>query len=234
MSEFASNVNSWTLFATRNAANSNSAFLRMTCLRTNSSSCHRNCLPISSFRELRFSMCSLMPKGVVCWKLLKTLSIGYVKLNDGVIDKILEGSPVLENLELYYFFGFTCLHFSKANLKILILREFWDLMDIYEGDGGIFNEFWDFYLEISTPNLQSLEILGFLGSMNCQLADVSSLVDTSLNRYLTSYVHDVHDEYEWHQNVLRGLLESLVHVKNLTLGSWALKVGLSSILFLFS
>ncbi|KAF5945507.1 hypothetical protein HYC85_015735 [Camellia sinensis] len=24
----------------------------------------------------------LMPKGVVCWKLLKTLSIGHVKLND--------------------------------------------------------------------------------------------------------------------------------------------------------
>ncbi|XP_028098082.1 uncharacterized protein LOC114297794 [Camellia sinensis] len=57
--------------------------------------------------------------------------------------------------------------------------------------------------------------------MNCQLADVSALVNTNLNCYLTSYVHD---DYEWHQNVLRGLLESLVHVKNLTLGSWALKV----------
>ncbi|KAI8021651.1 hypothetical protein LOK49_LG03G00830 [Camellia lanceoleosa] len=119
----------------------------------------------SSFRELRFSMCSLMPKGIVCWKLLKTLSIGYVKLNDGVIDKILEGSPVLENLELYCFYGFTRLLISKASLKILILREFWDLMDIYEGNGGIFNEFWDFDLEISTPNLQSLEISEFLGSM---------------------------------------------------------------------
>lgn len=115
MSEFASNINSWTLFVLPQE------------LFTN-----------SSFRELRFSLCSLMPKGVVCWKLLKTLSIGHVKLNDGVIDKILEGSPVLENLELYYFYGFTRLHVSKANLKILILREFWELMDIYEGDGGIF------------------------------------------------------------------------------------------------
>ncbi|KAL7260443.1 hypothetical protein ACSBR1_006161 [Camellia fascicularis] len=155
----------------------------------------------SSFRELRFSMCSLMPKGVICWKLLKTLSIGYVKLNDGVIDKLLEGSPILENLELYYFYGFTRLHISKASLKILILREFWDLIDIYEGDGGIFNEFWDFDLEISTPNLQSLEILGFSGSTNCRL---SSLVVTNLNCYLTSYVHDVNDDYKWHQNVFLG------------------------------
>ncbi|KAF5949362.1 hypothetical protein HYC85_011355 [Camellia sinensis] len=181
-------------------------------------------LPHELFANFILQRIALMPKGVVYWKLMKTLSIGYVKLNDGVIDKILEGSPILENLELYYFYGFTRLHISKANLKIFILREFWDLMDIYEGDSGIFNEFWDFYLEISTPNLHSLEISGFLGSMNCRLADVSSLVDTSLNCYLTSYVHDVHDEYEWHQNVLRGLLESLVHVKNLTLGYWALKV----------
>ncbi|CAL5396610.1 unnamed protein product [Camellia sinensis] len=166
VSEFTSNINSWTLFTTRNAAKELQLKLRIP--EDDLSEDELFVLPQelftnSSFRELRFSICNLMPKGVVCWKLLKTLPIGYVKLNDGVIDKILEGSPVLENLELYYFYG----------------------------------------------------------SMNCQLADVSALVNTNLNCYLTSYVHD---DYEWHQNVLRGLLESLVHVKNLTLGSWALKV----------
>ncbi|CAL5399763.1 unnamed protein product [Camellia sinensis] len=174
VSEFTSNINSWTLFTTRNAAKELQLKLRIP--EDDLSEDELFVLPQelftnSSFRELRFSICNLMPKGVVCWKLLKTLPIGYVKLNDGVIDKILEGSPVLENLELYYFY---------------VIGDF-----------------------------------GFLGSMNCQLADVSALVNTNLNCYLTSYVHD---DYEWHQNVLRGLLESLVHVKNLTLGSWALKV----------
>ncbi|GMP58972.1 hypothetical protein CsSME_00022440 [Camellia sinensis var. sinensis] len=127
VSEFTSNINSWTLFTTRNAAKELQLKLRIP--EDDLSEDELFVLPQelftnSSFRELRFSICNLMPKGVVCWKLLKTLPIGYVKLNDGVIDKILEGSPVLENLELYYFYGFTHLHISKASLKILILREF--------------------------------------------------------------------------------------------------------------
>ncbi|THF99418.1 hypothetical protein TEA_016441 [Camellia sinensis var. sinensis] len=173
----------------------------------------------SSFTELRFSLCTVMPKGVVCWKLLKKLSIGYVKLNDGVMGKILAGSPVLENLELYYFYGITRLHVVNARLKKLILREFWEeevYMDEEEDEPYS-------VLEILAPNLPSLEILGCFGRTNCWLADVSSLVDATLNCDFTIDDEDLDDDFEWHQNISRRLLQSLVHVKNLTLGTWLLQ-----------
>ncbi|GMP58963.1 hypothetical protein CsSME_00022434 [Camellia sinensis var. sinensis] len=222
-SRFSSNVNLWTRFATRNAAeelhlefhtadnylHEDVRFVLPQLLFTN-----------SSFTELRFSLCTVMPKGVVCWKLLKKLSIGYVKLNDGVMGKILAGSPVLENLELYYFYGITRLHVVNARLKKLILREFWEeevYMDEEEDEPYS-------VLEILAPNLPSLEILGCFGRTNCWLADVSSLVDATLNCDFTIDDEDLDDDFEWHQNISRRLLQSLVHVKNLTLGTWLLQI----------
>ncbi|GMP58937.1 hypothetical protein CsSME_00022418 [Camellia sinensis var. sinensis] len=233
-SRFSSNVNLWTRFATRNAAeklhlefhtadnylHEDVRFVLPQLLFTN-----------SSFTELRFSLCSVIPKGVVCWKSLKKLSIGYVKLNDGVIGKILAGSPVLENLELYYFYGITRLHVVNASLKKLILREFWEEeVDMDEEEDEHYS-----VLEILAPNLTSLEILGCFGRTNCWLADVSSLVDATLNCDFTIDDDDLDDDdldddFEWHQNISRRLLQSLVHVKNLTLGTWLLQVCLSIII----
>ncbi|KAE9461765.1 hypothetical protein C3L33_06326, partial [Rhododendron williamsianum] len=167
----------------------------------------------TSFRELHFSLCRVKPKGVVGWNSLKKLSIGYVVLTDELIQKILRGSPVLEILELYYFQGVSRLHLSYASLKKLILREYWD--DINNSD--------DSKLEISAPYLQSLEMLGCLERKNCRLLDVSSLVDATLSFDLR-HEEDVLEDYERDQNILRRLLESLAHVKNITLGTWALQV----------
>ncbi|GFZ03127.1 hypothetical protein Acr_15g0017350 [Actinidia rufa] len=131
----------------------------------------------SSFRELRFSRCHVVPKGVVAWNSLKKLSIGYVKLSDDVIQKILEGSPVLEILEFYFFYGIKCLRVGNANLKKLVLRDIWE--DIWEDTLSDEEQIDNSDLEISGPNLQSLEILGHLKS--CRVGDVSSLVDATLN-----------------------------------------------------
>ncbi|KAE9461758.1 hypothetical protein C3L33_06328, partial [Rhododendron williamsianum] len=167
-----------------------------------------------SFRELHFSLCRVTPKGGVDWNSLKKLSIGYVVLSDEVIHKILVGSPVLEILELYYFHSVSRLHFSNASLKKLILREYWD-------DHSNFDES---KLEISAPNLESLEMLGCLGRKICRLVDVSSLVDATLKFDLCHKEADVLEDYERDQNILRRLLESLANVKNITLGTWALQV----------
>ncbi|KAL7240378.1 hypothetical protein ACSBR2_006097 [Camellia fascicularis] len=81
-SRFASNVNLWTRFATRDATEGlqlqfytaaeglkeEDRFVFPQLLFTN-----------STFRELSFCFCSVAPKQVVDWKLLKKLSIGYVK-----------------------------------------------------------------------------------------------------------------------------------------------------------
>ncbi|KAG5516736.1 hypothetical protein RHGRI_037464 [Rhododendron griersonianum] len=166
----------------------------------------------SSFRELHFSSCSVTPKAGVDWNSLKKLSIGYVGLSDEVIQKILVGSPVLEILELYYFHGVSRLHFGNASLKKLILREYWDnKCDYFDGNN---NNLDDSQLEISAPNLQSLEMLGCLGRKDCRLVDVSSLVDATLDFDLRHEEEDVLEDYERDQNMLRRLVERLAHVKS--------------------
>ncbi|KAL6990960.1 hypothetical protein U1Q18_009080 [Sarracenia purpurea var. burkii] len=173
----------------------------------------------SSLRELHFSFCSVVPTRVVCWKSLKKLSIGWVKLSDDVIQKILVGSPVLEILELYHFYGVNRLHITGASVKKLILEKGWPKMNYSE-------------LEISMPNLQSLEILGAFGGLNCRLVDITSLgAFGGLNCRLvdvTSLVEVTLDfdlDYERHLNILRDLLESLVNVKNIKLGTRAIQVN---------
>ncbi|KAL7240367.1 hypothetical protein ACSBR2_006086 [Camellia fascicularis] len=152
--------------------------------------------------------------------------VNWVELSDDVIQKILEGTPVLEILELYYFYGFTRLHVNQPSLKKLILRRFWHCQfwdSIEDEEGGIDNEH-DFTIEISAPHLQSLEISGSFWIMCCLLADVSSLVDATLNCNFECYDDHRHHDYEWYQNILRLLLRRLVHVKKLTLGSWVLQL----------
>ncbi|KAG5516751.1 hypothetical protein RHGRI_037478 [Rhododendron griersonianum] len=173
----------------------------------------------SSFKVLQFSKCNVMPKGVVCWNSLKKLSIGYAGLSEDVIQKILAGSPVLEILELYYFYGFNRLHISNASVKKLILRDFWEHNEEVEEEYQI-----DRYLsmlEVSAPHLHSLEILGHLRDKICRLGDVSSLVDANLNFYMEIYHSYDNVSYV---NMLRGLLQSLVHVKKITLGTLAIQV----------
>lgn len=67
----------------------------------------------SWFKELQFSRCRVIPKGIVAWFLLKKLSIGYLKLSNDVTERILLGSPVLEILELDSGEGFSCLAINK-------------------------------------------------------------------------------------------------------------------------
>ncbi|KAF7119399.1 hypothetical protein RHSIM_Rhsim13G0173400 [Rhododendron simsii] len=303
----------------------------------------------SSFKRLGFSLCRVIPKGNVAWNSLKKLSIGYVKLSDGVIEKILAGSPVLEVLELCNYGGFSRLDLSNTSVKKLILREFWegyvpdwendidseeddedddneseeeesDGEDDDDGENNFFNlniehdnseeeavdgehnyseeeesdgehndseeeesdgelnsseeeesdsehnnseeeesdgelnsseeeesdgehnnseeeesdgehgdseeddgehdhseedevdsEHDNERLEISAPYLRSLEISGCI-PRNCQLSNISSLVDATLDCDLDRY-----DDNERIQDTFRGLLESLVHVKRLTL-----------------
>ncbi|XP_058199017.1 F-box/LRR-repeat protein At1g55660-like [Rhododendron vialii] len=320
----------------------------------------------SSFKSLGFSLCRVIPKGNVAWNSLKKLSIGYVKLSDGVIEKILAGSPVLEVLELCNYGGFSRLDLSNTSVKKLILREFWegyvpdrehdndseeddedddseseeeesDGEDDDDGENNFFylniehdnseeeaedgehnyseeeesdgehndseeeesdgelnsseeeesdgehndseeeesdgklnsseeeesdgehnnseeeeddgehgdseeddgehddseeddgehddseedevdSEHDNERLEISAPYLRSLEISGCI-PRNCQLRNISSLVDATLDCDLDRY-----DDNERIQDTLRGLLESLVHVKRLTLGAQAAKL----------
>ncbi|KAA8515351.1 hypothetical protein F0562_018419 [Nyssa sinensis] len=119
------------------------------------------------------------------------------------------GCPLLEVLELYNFMGFRRVDVTSPSLRTLKLKDFWYSCD--DDDGAL--------LEILAPNLRSLEISGYLYKMKCRLVNVSSLVDANLSFDLDTPA-DSSDDYEECRYIVLELLESLRHVKQLTIGSW--------------
>ncbi|KAG5516781.1 hypothetical protein RHGRI_037506 [Rhododendron griersonianum] len=209
---FASNVDSWTRFAAGKGVEELDLQLCPDATDTE----YEHELPQllydnSWFKELRFSHCSVIPKGNVAWYSLKKLSIGDVELSNDVIERILAGSPVLETLELHTCEGFSRLAVTNSCVKKLILRNCLDFLSD------------DKRLEISAPYLLSLEMSGYLGS-NCRFTNISSLVDAVFNCEFRCKVEDRANGYERIQNIVVVFLASLLHVKNLTLGTWAIQV----------
>ncbi|KAL6990969.1 hypothetical protein U1Q18_009089 [Sarracenia purpurea var. burkii] len=200
---FTSNLNLWTRFAGTNGTEELHLELDGLTDKLDGDDCYvlpQLLFANSSFKELRFSFCSLVSIGVVCWKSLKKLSIGYMKLSNDLIQNILVGSLVLEILELDHFYGINCLHVSNVSVKKLILSQIWSGM----------TEDLNSELEISTPNLQSLEILGCFEEVHCRLVDVTFLVEVTLEfdndlRYNEERIGC----YERSVNTLRGLLRAL-------------------------
>ncbi|KAL4559161.1 hypothetical protein LXL04_031295 [Taraxacum kok-saghyz] len=58
----------------------------------------------SCFTDLKLSCFTLNPSGVISWKNLRSLCIASQNLNEHLIINILSGSPLLENLELEYYY----------------------------------------------------------------------------------------------------------------------------------
>ncbi|KAG5516762.1 hypothetical protein RHGRI_037486 [Rhododendron griersonianum] len=220
--DYASNVHLWIRFATgRGTEELQLDFDLSDLYEDDSYLLPQHLYTNSSLKALQFSMCNVMPKVVVCWNSLKKLTIGYAKLSEDVIQKILAGSPVLEILELYYFYGFNSLRVSNASVKKLILRDVWEheeqeVEEEYQIDG------YHSVIEISAPHLHLLEISGSLGDKIYRLGNVSSLVDAILNFHKRIDSDDSND-YERYSNMLGGLLQSLLHVKKMTLGTWAIE-----------
>uniref|UniRef100_A0A5B7A369 F-box domain-containing protein n=1 Tax=Davidia involucrata TaxID=16924 RepID=A0A5B7A369_DAVIN len=167
----------------------------------------------SSLRKLKLSLCDFEPSGVISWGSLKSLSLDNVDLSEDVIEKILSGCPLLEDLELSTFSGFSRLNVTSPNLRTLKLIGHLD----FDFDD-------DAWLEIWAPNLRSLEISGCF-YLKCRLVNVSSLVAANLSFWHSDPVFSTDDdEHEEFGNLLLELLESLRHVKELTIGTWCTQV----------
>ncbi|KAA8515346.1 hypothetical protein F0562_018424 [Nyssa sinensis] len=164
----------------------------------------------SSLTKLKLSLCVFEPSGVISWRLLKNLSLEYLESNEDMIERILSSCPLLEVLELSNFMGFRRLDVTSPSLRTLKLKDFWYSCDD-DDDGAL--------LEILALNLRSLEISGYLYTMKCRLVNVSSLVDANLSFDLDTPA-DSSDDYEEYRYIVLELLESLRHVKQLTIGSW--------------
>uniref|UniRef100_M1BL26 F-box family protein n=1 Tax=Solanum tuberosum TaxID=4113 RepID=M1BL26_SOLTU len=172
----------------------------------------------SSMRNLNLQYCKLKlePSVNVNWSNLVSLSVGYVKLTERVMGKILSGCPNLECLLLDFIWGFDRLEISNVKLKKLTINS-------YETSEC------DVWLEILAPHIQNLELLGY--SSGIRLKNVAALV-TAFFRIDFQFDFGEADRSEKNEiSCLKELLHSVAHVKNLELSHWCIKVYLYSSLY---
>ncbi|XP_065618068.1 putative F-box protein At1g49610 [Quercus suber] len=168
--------------------------------------------------EFNFSFCKIFPTGLLRWSSLKRLSIGHSALCEDVIRKVLMGSPRLESLELHDCYGFHRLDIVSESLRKLVVDSY--LIDMLESEER------QLELEIVAPKIECLEILGCFRMKKCRIKDVSALVEAKLdfnmrNGYGSDEEEGACEEY---QDIVRDILESVHHVKKLTVGHWCLMV----------
>ncbi|GJV33122.1 hypothetical protein Tco_1393522 [Tanacetum coccineum] len=122
-----------------------------------------------------------------------------------MIGKIISGSPCLEYLELKDCHGYRRIDVTSKSVKKLVLFEYYCGV---ESEEDIID-----CIKINAPYISSLTIKGELLLRELVLLNVSSLVEVDL-KYTMSYREFV----IFAEEVFRGLLESLGHVKRITFG----------------
>ncbi|KAL8510289.1 hypothetical protein ACS0TY_017192 [Phlomoides rotata] len=156
----------WTLFAVKNEVEeleiiTSPEYLAPQCLY----SC-------SSIRKLTLVGCNVQFHGSPSWNMLKSLRMrSYFEYDsEGLINRILLGSPELEVFELQLMDTYENLNIGSRSLKKLKIENY-----VYfdEDEPSLYT------LRICCPNLETLEISGLFGK--CLFTDVSSLIDATLH-----------------------------------------------------
>ncbi|KAL7593533.1 hypothetical protein Lser_V15G32379 [Lactuca serriola] len=163
----------------------------------------------SCFTDLTLKGCMFNPTGTISWKNLRKLCIYYVKLNTDLTENILSGSPQLETMVLEDCYGFSLLDIASKSVKNLVLSGYVVPYDESESD----------IIRINAPNILSLTIEAELVLWKLLLVNVSSLVKANLD-----YINDDITSKEEEEEMLKGFIISLCHVKELTLGVFCSKV----------
>uniref|UniRef100_M1DGJ8 Ubiquitin-protein ligase n=1 Tax=Solanum tuberosum TaxID=4113 RepID=M1DGJ8_SOLTU len=101
-----------------------------------------------SWRNLDLGFCTLNPLANVNWSGIVSLSFSYTYLTDDVMENILSGCPNLECLKFYHFFGFRRLEIRNVKSRKLVIE------NLNHDDER------DVWLEIISPYIQNLKILG--------------------------------------------------------------------------
>lgn len=241
---FRTTLNLWIRFAVKNNVHELCLLLFSGLLSYRHCYCDHFLLPQHLYRnsiltKLSLSVCDLNPKGCISWKSLKSLSMGCMKLSDDVMQKILLGSPVLQSLELYEFYGIDKLNITSPTVKNLVVRDYYGKIIVIEehsdeemDEDEPNDEIRNLVLEIWGPNLHSLELLGSFSQNKCRLLNVESLVEANLNFNLVKIGENYHEAY---REMLSELLGKLHHVQTLTMGTWCIQVSLSlSILHMYA
>ncbi|XP_075666006.1 F-box protein At5g03100-like [Castanea sativa] len=168
--------------------------------------------------ELDLSFCKIKPIGLLHWTSLKRLCIRKSALCEDVIRKVLMGSPRLEYLELNDCYEFNRLDIVSESLRKLVIDSY--LVDMLESEERKLE------LEIVAPKIECLEILGGFYMKRCQIKNASALVEAKLDFDMWKGYDSDEEEgaCEEFQDIMRDILESVHHVKKLTVGNWCLMV----------
>ncbi|GKA16173.1 ribonuclease H-like domain-containing protein [Tanacetum coccineum] len=169
----------------------------------------------SCITRMTLSFCRFNPPNrAISWERLKYLCLLCANLDEDMIEKILSGSPCLESLELNDCYGYRRIDITSKSVKELVFSG-------YNSHHGI-NAYDETYIDcvkIDAPYISSLTIKAELVLQEFVLGNVSSLVEVDL-KYSISYRGFV----IFAEEIFRGLLESLGHVENITLGDHCLKL----------
>ena len=174
------------------------------------------CFINSQFTRLCFCGCILKPTGGISWTNLKSLSLGCVKVDEDLIHSILSGSPVLETLNLFHVYGFRRIDISSNSVKNLRLCGFIDPHK-FPNTAPV--------IEINAPYIFTLEIQSALMLSKLMLLNVSSLVKAELD-YMAGLGHSEAVKKEIEDEMLKGLILKLRHVRDLQIGDLCLEVQL--------
>ncbi|KAJ0796973.1 putative leucine-rich repeat domain superfamily [Helianthus annuus] len=162
----------------------------------------------SCFTHLTLKHCAFNPTGAISWKNLRKLCIAYEKLDEDLIENILSGSPVLETLVLDYCNGYRRLNIMFKSVKNLALH------------------LWHYdIIEINAPNILTLKVQYARELRNILLPNVSSLVEAHLDYRMRLFQFETTTD-EAKEEMLRGFILNLLHVKDLKIGTSCVKVNL--------
>ncbi|XP_074269965.1 putative F-box protein At1g49610 isoform X2 [Silene latifolia] len=169
--------------------------------------------------ELVICCCDFKMRGKMNCSRLKLLSITQTRLNEVLISRILSGCSVLETLELRKCTGFDKLMINSGSLRVL--RIVGEQHPNYVIEKGV-----DYVLEISGPNLVSLEVSGSLFRTKLRLMDLGSLVNAVMSFTIISK-RSYESRSLWFaardEEIAREVLESLCLVKVVTIGGIIIK-----------
>ncbi|GKE53924.1 putative leucine-rich repeat domain superfamily protein, partial [Tanacetum coccineum] len=169
----------------------------------------------SSFIHLKLFECYFDDKCdvVICWKNLRSLSIANVRLHEDLIQNILSGSPLLETLVLKDCYGFERLDITNNNVKNLVIS------------GELDEDYVDAII-INAPYILSLTIEDHVSLMKLLMLNVSSVIQAELDYSIKRHFQpeEMHKDQEMNEELLKGFILSLSHVKELKIGKLCSKV----------
>ncbi|GJU44584.1 hypothetical protein Tco_1201850 [Tanacetum coccineum] len=118
------------------------------------------------------------------------------------------GSPCMESLELIDCYGYKRIDVTSKSVKKLVLSEY------YSYAASLKEDYID-RIKINAPYISSLTIKGELFLRELVLLDVCSLIKVDLDYYIDQGISEM-----THEEIFRGLLESLDHVKDVAINDY--------------